>query len=98
MRSLLAVGRFGLHAAIGPDSPERVDSYEAGLKADFFDGKLHRAPKWTYNLGVDYLRELYGRDLLHGGGRISNTLDAGVFYFGAVSPRRQLGVEASVKF
>ena len=240
-------GRATSATAIGPYNPERVDSYEAGLKADFFDGKLRfnptvfwaeytnkqediirasgaatetvvqnaasarirgaevevqarpshdltlrasggyldpkykkflvpdlanpgqsidvrsnrnfrRAPKWTYNLGADYLRELnstnslnltldyayiddtlvspipdatganrdvikaygsldasialihtgtmmqnlrvalYGRDLLHGGGRISNTLDAGVFYFGAVSPRRQLGVEASVKF
>ena len=240
-------GRATSATSIGPYDPERVDSFEAGLKADFFGGKLRfnptvfwaeykkkqedvirasgqatetivenaasarirgfefelqgrptreltlrasggyldpkyksfiipdlanpgqfidvknsrnfrRAPKWTYNLGADYTHELndansvnvtldyayiddiftsplrdptgfdrdiipaygtldasiafihsgdaiknlrvaiFGRDLLHSGGRLSNTLDAGVFYFGAVTPRRTLGVEATVKF
>lgn len=240
-------GRATSVTSIGPYDPERVDSFEAGVKADFLGGKLRfnptvfwaeykkkqedvirasgvgtetvvenaasarirgfefelqgrptreltlrasggyldpkyksfiipdlanpgkfldvkslrnfrRAPKWTYNLGADFLHELndtnsvnvtidyayiddvftsplrdptgfdrdiipaygtldasiafihtgdalknlrvaiFGRDLLHSGGRLSNTLDAGVFYFGAVSPRRTIGVEATVKF
>ena len=37
-------------------------------------------------------------DLFHGGNRITNTLDAGVFYFGAINPNREMGVEATVKF
>ncbi len=40
----------------------------------------------------------YGRDLLHGGGRLNNSLDAGVFWFGVVSPRREFGVEATINF
>ncbi len=40
----------------------------------------------------------YGRDLLKGGGRLSNTLDAGVFWFGVVSPRREMGIEATLRF
>jgi iron complex outermembrane receptor protein len=40
----------------------------------------------------------YGRDLLNGGGRLSNTLDAGVFWFGVVSPRREMGIEATINF
>lgn len=40
----------------------------------------------------------YARDLLNGGGRLNNSLDAGVFWFGVVSPRRELGVEATVNF
>lgn len=240
-------GRATSATAIGPYNPEKVDSYEAGMKADFLDGKLRfnptvfwveyknkqeeilrasgaatetivqnaasarsrgielelqarptsdltlrasggyldakyksflipdlanpgqvldvaalrnfrRAPKFTYNLGLDYSRplndnnhldlalnyafidsitvspvrdvtgagrdvipaygtldaslalvhssasiknlrvSLYGRDLLNGGGRLSNTLDAGVFWFGVVNPRRELGIEATVKF
>jgi iron complex outermembrane receptor protein len=41
---------------------------------------------------------VYGRDLLNGGGRLNNSLDAGVFWFGVVSPRRELGIEATIKF
>ncbi len=240
-------GRATSPTSIGPYDPERVDSYEAGMKASFFDGRLRfnptvfwaeyankqediirasgsatetvvenaasarirgielevqarptpeltlrasggyldpkyksflipdlanpgkfldvksqrnfrRAPKYTFNAGLDFLHELnaansvnftldyayiddittspfpdttgaqrdvikangavdasiafihtdatlkslrvaaYVRDLFNGGGRLSNTLDAGVFYFGVVSPRRQFGVEATVKF
>jgi len=40
----------------------------------------------------------YARDLLNKGGRLSNVLDAGLFYFGVVTPRRQLGIEATIKF
>ncbi len=40
----------------------------------------------------------YGRDLLNGGGRLNNSLDAGVFWFGAISPRREVGVEATINF
>ena len=40
----------------------------------------------------------YGRDLLHGGGRLNNSLDAGVFWFGVVSPRREFGIEATIGF
>lgn len=40
----------------------------------------------------------YAKDLFHGGNRLTNTLDAGVFYFGAVNPNRELGVEATVRF
>jgi len=41
---------------------------------------------------------VYGRDLLNKGNRVTNTLDAGVFYFGVVSPNREGGVELSVEF
>lgn len=41
---------------------------------------------------------VYGRDLLNGGNRLSNTLDAGVFYFGVVSPNRETGVELGIEF
>ena len=240
-------GRATTPTSIGPYDPERVDSFEAGLKADFLDGRLRfnptvfwveyndkqedliraagvgtetivenaasarirgaeleiqarptpeltlrasggyldpqyksflipdltrpgqfvdvsnqrnfrRAPKFTFNAGADYqmrlsdanslgltidyafidditsspladttgagrdvikaygtldasiafvhrgdaLKELrisaFARDFLHSGGRLANTLDAGIFYFGVVTPRRQLGVEATVKF
>ncbi len=37
-------GRATTAAAIGPYNPERVDSYEAGVKADFFGGKLRFNP------------------------------------------------------
>jgi iron complex outermembrane recepter protein len=40
----------------------------------------------------------YVHDLFHGGNRITNTLDAGVFYFGAVNPNREMGVEATIQF
>ncbi|OYU35121.1 TonB-dependent receptor [Novosphingobium sp. PASSN1] len=40
----------------------------------------------------------YARDLLNKGGRLSNVLDAGLFYFGVVSPRQQFGIEATIKF
>jgi iron complex outermembrane receptor protein len=40
----------------------------------------------------------YARDLLNKGGRLANVLDAGLFYFGVVSPRQQFGIEATVKF
>ncbi|WP_072381162.1 TonB-dependent receptor [Novosphingobium sp. NDB2Meth1] len=40
----------------------------------------------------------YARDMLNKGGRLSNVLDAGLFYFGVVAPRQQFGVEATVKF
>jgi iron complex outermembrane receptor protein len=40
----------------------------------------------------------YARDLLNKGGRLSNVLDAGLFYFGVVAPRQQFGVEATIKF
>ncbi len=40
----------------------------------------------------------YGRDLLNKGNRVTNTLDAGVFYFGVVSPNREGGVEFSIEF
>ena len=40
----------------------------------------------------------YGKDMLNGGGRLSNSLDAGVFWFGVVSPRREMGVEATLRF
>ena len=40
----------------------------------------------------------YVRDLFHGGNRITNALDAGVFYFGAISPNREAGLEATVQF
>ena len=240
-------GRATSPTSIGPYDPERVDSFEAGLKADFLDGKLRfnptvfwveyndkqediiraagvgtetivenaasarirgaeveiqarptpeltlrasggyldpqyksflipdltrpgqfidvsaqrnfrRAPKFTFNAGADYQMRLsdanslgltidyafidditsspladttgagrdvikaygtldasiafvhrgdafkelrisaFARDFLHSGGRLANTLDAGIFYFGVVVPRRQLGVEATVKF
>ncbi|WP_324072906.1 MAG: TonB-dependent receptor [Erythrobacter sp.] len=41
---------------------------------------------------------VYGRDLLNKGNRITNTLDAGVFYFGVVSANREGGVEFSIEF
>jgi iron complex outermembrane receptor protein len=41
---------------------------------------------------------VYGRDLLNKGNRLTNTLDAGVFYFGVVSPNREGGVELSIEF
>lgn len=41
---------------------------------------------------------VYGRDLLNKGNRITNTLDAGVFYFGVVSANREGGVELSIEF
>ncbi len=41
---------------------------------------------------------VYGRDLLNEGNRVTNTLDAGVFYFGVVSPNREGGVEFSIEF
>ncbi len=240
-------GRATSPGAIGPYEPERVDSYEAGMKLDFLDGRLRfnptvfwaeyankqediiraagtgtetvvqnaasarirgvevelqarpvsglmlrasggyldpkyktfmipdlanpgqlidvaaqrnfrRAPEFSYNLGLDWTAKLVGgnsinitidyayidpiktspirdasglnrdtiagfgtldasiafihtgndpgdlriaafaRDFLHDGGRLSNTLDAGVFNFGAVVPRRQLGVETTVRF
>ena len=240
-------GRATSTTSIGPYNPERVDSFEAGLKADFLDGRLRfnptvfwveyndkqediiraagvgtetivenaasarirgievelqarpipdltlrasggyldpqyksflipdltrpgqfvdvasqrnfrRAPKFTFNAGADYLRPLsdansvgltidyafiddvtttpfadttgagrdvikaygtldasisfihsgdaikrlrisaYARDLLHKGGRLANVLDAGIFYFGVVTPRQQFGVEATVNF
>ena len=40
----------------------------------------------------------FARDVFHGGNRITNTLDAGVFYFGAISPNRELGLEATIQF
>ena len=40
----------------------------------------------------------FARDFLHKGGRLSNVLDAGVFYFGVVNPRQQFGIEATVQF
>ena len=40
----------------------------------------------------------YVKDLFHGGNRLTNTLDAGVFYFGAVNPNREMGVEATIQF
>ena len=40
----------------------------------------------------------YARDLLNKGGRLSNVLDAGLFYFGVVAPRQQFGIEATIKF
>ena len=40
----------------------------------------------------------FARDLFHSGNRLTNTLDAGVFYFGAVSPNRELGLEISFKY
>lgn len=241
-------GRATTPSAIGPYQPERVDSFEAGLKADLLDGLLRfnptvfwveydnkqediirgapgggtetivenaasarvrgaelevqfrpsqnltlrasggyldpkyksflipdlanpgqfldvkalrnfrRAPKWTFNAGLDYTLPLndndslnlnidyafiddvtttpfpdttganrdiipgygtldasiaflhsgddrqsirvsaYARDFLNSGGRLSNVLDAGVFYFGVVSPRRQFGAEATFRF
>ncbi len=240
-------GRATTTTSIGPYDPERVDSFEAGIKADFLDGRLRinptvfwveyndkqediirgagvgtetivenaasarirgaeieivarpmpdltlrasggyldpeyksflipdltrpgqfidvassrnfrRAPKFTFNAGLEYKMELsaanslgltvdyafiddttttpfadttgaardvikaygaldasiafvhrgetfkelrisaFARDFLHRGGRLANVLDAGVFYFGVVTPRRQLGVEATVRF
>ncbi len=41
---------------------------------------------------------VYGRDLLNKGNRLTNTLDAGVFYFGVVSANREGGVEFSIEF
>jgi iron complex outermembrane recepter protein len=41
---------------------------------------------------------VYGRDLLNEGNRITNTLDAGVFYFGVVSPNREVGIEFGIEF
>ncbi|MFN3991085.1 MAG: TonB-dependent receptor [Erythrobacter sp.] len=41
---------------------------------------------------------IYGRDLLNEGNRVTNTLDAGVFYFGVVSPNREVGVELGIEF
>ena len=40
----------------------------------------------------------YVHDLFHSGNRITNTLDAGVFYFGAVNPNREMGIEATIQF
>ena len=40
----------------------------------------------------------FARDLFHSGNRLTNTLDAGVFFFGAVSPNRELGIEVSFKY
>jgi len=40
----------------------------------------------------------YVHDLFHGGNRITNTLDVGVFYFGAVNPNREMGIEATIQF
>jgi iron complex outermembrane receptor protein len=33
-------GRVGIPADIGPFDPEKVDTYEAGIKGDFFDGMM----------------------------------------------------------
>ena len=41
---------------------------------------------------------IYGRDLLNEGNRVTNTLDAGVFYFGVVSPNREVGIEFGIEF
>ena len=41
---------------------------------------------------------VYGRDLLNEGNRLTNTLDAGVFYFGVVSPNREVGIEFGLEF
>lgn len=40
----------------------------------------------------------YGRDLLNSGNRLNTTLDAGVFFFGALTPNRELGVELGIQF
>lgn len=41
----------------------------------------------------------YVRDLFHGGGgRLGASLDAGIFYFGVLTPNREFGVEAAIKF
>lgn len=34
------VGRLGIAEDLGPFDPEKVDTYEAGIKADFFDRRL----------------------------------------------------------
>jgi iron complex outermembrane receptor protein len=65
-------------------------------------GTLDAAISLLHTSGAGALKNFrinaYGRDLLNGGGRLSNTLDAGVFWFGVVSPRRELGIEATVNF
>ncbi len=40
----------------------------------------------------------YVRDLFHPNGHLTNTLDAGVFWFGAISPGRTVGIETTIKF
>jgi iron complex outermembrane receptor protein len=41
----------------------------------------------------------YARDLFHnGGGRLAASIDAGIFYFGVVTPAREFGMEASIRF
>lgn len=40
----------------------------------------------------------YARDLLNAGNRVNTTLDAGVFFFGAITPNREFGVELGIEF
>lgn len=40
----------------------------------------------------------FARDLLNSGNRLNTTLDAGVFFFGAITPNREFGVELGIEF
>ena len=61
-----------------------------------FDASLALVHKG--DIGKSLRVAAYVHDLFHGGNRITNTLDAGVFYFGAVNPNREMGVEATFQF
>jgi iron complex outermembrane recepter protein len=77
-------------------------SDSTGAKRDIIQGRSTVDASIAFVHSGDSIKNLrvsgYVRDLFHKGGRLSSTLDAGVFYFGIAVPNREFGVEATVKF
>ena len=86
-----------------------IDSYTTSPRIDLSgDNRDTIAAHTIFDISLAFVHEddtfkslriaAFARDLFRGDNRLTNMLDAGVFYFGAVSPNRGLELEASLKF